>query len=69
MKELKHDIDDGGSEPMHNHRPKEIRHDIRAGESKIVHEVHGDGVPTYSRELPGSPGVRHSELPADTVPS
>lgn len=31
MKELKHDIDDGGSEPMHNHRPKEIRHDIRAG--------------------------------------
>jgi hypothetical protein len=65
-KELKHDVDDGGSEPVLSGMPKEMKHDIRADESKNVHEVYGDDVPVPSRELPGSPGVRRSELPGNS---
>lgn len=65
-KELKHDVqgatDEDPVSSVSEVPSKEMKHDILIDDIEGAHEVHGNEVTAYSRELPGSPGVQRSEL-------
>lgn len=61
--------DEKGQNPKNEYTRNIGKVNDEDGTENVVPEIHGTEIPPYSRELPGSPGVRRHELPTRHGPA